>query len=100
MAHTLLFVYALRQDAQDLCSRVLTLACPGFLTVADIKRSIGATRGRLDRAKEEWFTANPRGVYSVGLLGAEMEIPAERIDFASRPLGTDLRSVFIAFESV
>jgi hypothetical protein len=44
VAHTLLFMYALHQHAQHLCSRFLTLACPGFLTVADIKGNVGATR--------------------------------------------------------
>ena len=43
--HTLLFMYALRQHAQHLCPRVLTLACPSFLTAADIKGDVGATRG-------------------------------------------------------
>ena len=41
--HTLFFMYALRQDAQHLCSRLLTLECPGFLGVADIKDNFGAT---------------------------------------------------------
>jgi hypothetical protein len=47
VVHTLLFVYALHQHAQHLCSRVLTLACPAFLTVADIKGHVGATRAAL-----------------------------------------------------
>jgi hypothetical protein len=50
VAHTLLFMYALRHHAQHPCPRVLTLACPGFLTVADSKdssRRIGAMADRL-----------------------------------------------------
>jgi len=39
-------MYALRQHAQHLCPRVLTPACPGFLTVADLKGNVGATRAR------------------------------------------------------
>jgi hypothetical protein len=37
-----------REHAQHPCQRVLCVACPGFLTVADMKgppRRIGATRG-------------------------------------------------------
>jgi hypothetical protein len=37
-------MYALRQHAQHLFALLLTLACPGFLTVADIKDNVGATR--------------------------------------------------------
>jgi hypothetical protein len=44
VAHTLFFMYALQQHAQCLCPRVLTLACPSFFTVADIKGNVGATR--------------------------------------------------------
>jgi len=33
VAHTLLFMYALRRHAQHLCPRVLTRAGPGFLTL-------------------------------------------------------------------
>jgi hypothetical protein len=45
VAYTLLFVYALRQHAQHLFyPRSLTLACPSFLMVADIKGNVGATR--------------------------------------------------------
>ena len=43
--HTLPFMYALHQHAQHLCPRVLTLACPRLLTVADIKGHVSATRG-------------------------------------------------------
>jgi hypothetical protein len=39
-------MYALRQHAQHLFALLLTLACPGFLTVADIKGNVGATRGK------------------------------------------------------
>ena len=37
---------ALRRHAQHLCPPVLTPACPGFSTVADIKGHVGATRGK------------------------------------------------------
>jgi len=37
-------MYALQQHTQPRCPRVLTLTCPGFLTVADIKGNVGATR--------------------------------------------------------
>jgi hypothetical protein len=37
-------MYAPSMWGQHLCSRFLTLACPGFLTVADIKGDVGATR--------------------------------------------------------
>ena len=46
VAHTLFFMYALQQQAQCFCPRVLTLASPSFLTVADAKgppRRIGGT---------------------------------------------------------
>jgi hypothetical protein len=42
--HTLSFMYAPREFAQHPCHRVLSVACPGFLTVADIKGDVGATR--------------------------------------------------------
>jgi len=51
VAHTLLFMYALRQHVQHLCPPVLTSACPGFLTVADIKGNVGATRESSDRGR-------------------------------------------------
>jgi hypothetical protein len=37
--------YAPHEHAQHPCDRVLSVACPGFLTVADIKGDVGATRG-------------------------------------------------------
>jgi hypothetical protein len=40
-------MYALPQNVQFPYPRVLTLACPGFLTVADIKGNVGATLGLL-----------------------------------------------------
>jgi hypothetical protein len=50
-------MYALLQHAQHLCSRFLTLACPGFLTVADIKGNVGATRDVLETRINEWIAA-------------------------------------------
>jgi hypothetical protein len=44
VAHTLSFMYAPHERAQHPCHRVLFVACPGFLTVADIKGDVGATR--------------------------------------------------------
>jgi len=44
VAHTLPFMYAPHEQGQHLCHRVLSVACSGFLTVADIKCDIGATR--------------------------------------------------------
>ena len=46
VAHTLPFMYALREHPQHLPHRVLSMAGPGILTVADIKHDIGATRRR------------------------------------------------------
>ena len=37
-------MYAAHEPAQHLCHRVLSLACPGYLTAADIKGDVGATR--------------------------------------------------------
>jgi hypothetical protein len=37
-------MYAPHEHAQHLCHRVLSLACPGFLAVADLKGDVGATR--------------------------------------------------------
>ena len=37
----------LRQHARHFCPRVPTLACPAFLTVAEIKRNIGTARGKV-----------------------------------------------------
>jgi hypothetical protein len=37
-------MYALHEQTQYLCHRVLSMACPGFLTLADIKGEVGATR--------------------------------------------------------
>ena len=37
-------MYAPHGHAQNLCHRVLSVACPGLLTVADIKGDVGATR--------------------------------------------------------
>jgi hypothetical protein len=36
-------MYAPCEHAGHLCHRVLSVACPGFLTVADIKGDVGAT---------------------------------------------------------
>jgi len=41
VAHTLSFMYAPHEHAQHLCHRVLSMACPGFLTVADIVDTAG-----------------------------------------------------------
>jgi hypothetical protein len=38
-------MYAPREHGQHLCHRVLSVACSGFLTVADMKGNVGATRG-------------------------------------------------------
>jgi hypothetical protein len=43
---------------QHLCHRVQSVACSGFLTVADIKCDVGATRGVSDAAK--WWGADRR----------------------------------------
>jgi len=44
VAHTLPFMYAPHEQVRHLfCQRVLSLACPGFLRVADIKGDVGAT---------------------------------------------------------
>jgi hypothetical protein len=42
--HALSLMYAPHEDAQHVFHRVLSVACPGFLTVADIKCDVGATR--------------------------------------------------------
>jgi hypothetical protein len=44
VAHTLPLMCAPHEHAQHLCHRVLSMACPDFLTVADIKSDVGATR--------------------------------------------------------
>jgi hypothetical protein len=44
VAHTLPFMYASHEHGQHLCHRVLPVACSGFLTVADVKCDVGATR--------------------------------------------------------
>ena len=44
VAHTLSFMYAPHERAQHRCQRVLSVACAGFLSVADIKGDVGATR--------------------------------------------------------
>ena len=44
VAHTLPFMYAPHGHGQPLCHRVPSVACSGFLTVADIKCDVGATR--------------------------------------------------------
>ncbi len=70
MAHAFCFMYAPHEHAQHPCPGVLCVACPGFLTGADIKgspRRIGATRGTRTRLptpspKQNCFnstTANP-----------------------------------------
>src|SRR5208282_1207075 len=41
--HTLSFMYAPHDHAQHACHRVLSVACPGLLRVADIKGDVGAT---------------------------------------------------------
>ena len=43
-AHTLSFVCAPHEHAQHRCRRVLSVAYPSILTVADIKVDVGATR--------------------------------------------------------
>ena len=54
VAYALLFIYALRQHAQHLfCPRILALAGPGFLTVADIKGTVGATREKTPRSANQ-----------------------------------------------
>ena len=58
--HTLSFMYAPHEDAQHPCHRVLSVACPGFLTVADMKgppRRIGATRGDTGPPPQSWIPA-------------------------------------------
>jgi hypothetical protein len=44
VAHTVSFMYAPHDHAQHPCHRVLSVACPGLLRVADIKGDVGATR--------------------------------------------------------
>ena len=39
------FKYAPHEHAQHACHRVLSVACPCFLTVADMKGDVGATHG-------------------------------------------------------
>jgi hypothetical protein len=45
--HTLSLMYAPHEHAQHPCRRVLSVGCPAFLTVADIKGDVGATRDNL-----------------------------------------------------
>jgi hypothetical protein len=52
VAHTLPIMYAPHGNGQHLCYRVLCVAGSGFLTVADIKCDVGATRGTWGSAKE------------------------------------------------
>jgi len=40
----ILFHACARKNAQHLCQRVLSIPCPGILTVAEIKCDVGATR--------------------------------------------------------
>jgi hypothetical protein len=47
VAHTLSLMYAPHEHAQHPCRRVLSVGCPAFLTVADIKGDVGATRDNL-----------------------------------------------------
>jgi hypothetical protein len=44
VAQLLFLMYAPQQRAQYPCHRVLSVACPGFLTGADIRGDVGATR--------------------------------------------------------
>jgi hypothetical protein len=44
VAHALSPRYAPHEHAQPFCRRVLSMACPGFPTVADIESDVGATR--------------------------------------------------------
>jgi hypothetical protein len=37
-------MYAPHEQTEHICHRGLSLACPGFLTAADIKGDVGATR--------------------------------------------------------
>jgi hypothetical protein len=55
VAHTLSFMYAPHEHAQHPYHRVLSVACPGFLTVADIKGDVGATRGWVRRGGSKFF---------------------------------------------
>jgi hypothetical protein len=57
----LLFMYALWQHAQDLCPRMLIMACARFLTVADIKGNAGATRVRKDVAQGSFSSPSADG---------------------------------------
>jgi hypothetical protein len=43
VAHTLVCMYAPHEHTQHPRHRALSVACPGFLTVADIKGYVGAT---------------------------------------------------------
>jgi hypothetical protein len=54
-------MYALRQHAQHPCPRVLALACPAFLAVADIKGNVGATRDEVRALLAAGASANARG---------------------------------------
>jgi hypothetical protein len=49
VARTLPFMYAPHEHGQHLSYRVLSVACSGFLTVADIKCDVGGTRLNLQR---------------------------------------------------
>jgi hypothetical protein len=44
VAHALSFMYTPREHAERRWYRVLSMACPSFLTVADLEDNIGATR--------------------------------------------------------
>jgi len=55
VAHTLPSMYAPHEHGQHRCHRVLSVACSGFLTVADIKGNVGATRD-----SGNYFTASNR----------------------------------------
>ena len=47
VAHTLSLMYAPHEHAQHLRHRVLSIACPSYLTAAEIKGDVGATRATL-----------------------------------------------------
>jgi hypothetical protein len=44
VADTLSLMYAPHEDAQRPCHRVLPVACPDFLTVADVKGNVRTSR--------------------------------------------------------
>jgi hypothetical protein len=57
VAHTLPFMYAPQEHAQHLCGRPVSMAHPAFLTVADMKSDVGASRGLFFRYYPESLDA-------------------------------------------